>query len=315
MGIDVRGRSVRGGIAVPVVLELGGATMDVVVEAPAGATVGELAEALAGGPLPPGAVFRYIDGVAPAADAAVADVDLHAGSSLTFGPPQEPPTPAFDMGIAPQDVRFPCQNTEVGVGVEVGLAIFVTGGLDAGRVIPLTAGPHVLGRSLAADIHVESLTVSIEHAAIDVDEQTGAVVIADAGSLNGTRVDGALLPVRRPLRTRPAGGRRCVATRTQRRLAPRGARPPDRRGQPSTASADVELISPGHATAAPAEPAESSSTVVGTAAVTGRHGRGHGARVGPSPRGLRTVRSSHGARKLGRGPPAQPQGSAHRPHV
>ncbi|MFC0596865.1 FtsK/SpoIIIE domain-containing protein [Streptomyces palmae] len=66
----------------------------------------------------------------------------------------------------------------------------LTGGLDAGRAIPLTAGRTVLGRGAEADVRVAATGVSRNHAAFDV-RPDGRVTVTDLGSANGTDVNGA----------------------------------------------------------------------------------------------------------------------------
>jgi DNA-binding winged helix-turn-helix (wHTH) protein len=65
----------------------------------------------------------------------------------------------------------------------------------ASREFPLRAGRNVIGRDHSADVCVESAGVSRQHAAITID--SGAAVIADLGSKNGTYVDGA--PIEGPV--------------------------------------------------------------------------------------------------------------------
>ncbi|MFC7623808.1 FtsK/SpoIIIE domain-containing protein [Microlunatus sp. GCM10028923] len=65
----------------------------------------------------------------------------------------------------------------------------LSGGLDAGRVVAIPANrPLVIGRSPHADLSVESASTSWEHATVTLEGD--GVRIRDAGSTNGTLVDG-----------------------------------------------------------------------------------------------------------------------------
>jgi S-DNA-T family DNA segregation ATPase FtsK/SpoIIIE len=71
------------------------------------------------------------------------------------------------------------------------LELHVVGGPDAGRVIPLAQGRHVVGRSSDVPIRLHDPDVSRRHAAVHVGG--GAVTVADLGSTNGSRLDGVEL--------------------------------------------------------------------------------------------------------------------------
>ncbi|GAB3749855.1 FtsK/SpoIIIE domain-containing protein [Microlunatus parietis] len=65
----------------------------------------------------------------------------------------------------------------------------LSGGLDAGRVVPVPANrPLIIGRSPQADLSVDSASTSWEHATVTLEGD--GVRIRDAGSTNGTLVDG-----------------------------------------------------------------------------------------------------------------------------
>jgi pSer/pThr/pTyr-binding forkhead associated (FHA) protein len=74
----------------------------------------------------------------------------------------------------------------------------VTGDQLAGQVYPLRAGDQIVGRGGAADITVDCADVSRVHAYINWDGQT--VTVVDAGSRNGTAVNGHQLEGRCALR-------------------------------------------------------------------------------------------------------------------
>jgi DNA segregation ATPase FtsK/SpoIIIE, S-DNA-T family len=66
----------------------------------------------------------------------------------------------------------------------------IVGGLAAGLRLPLPAGPSVVGRRAPAAVAVDAATVSAAHLVVTV-APDGSATVADAGSTNGTRVDGA----------------------------------------------------------------------------------------------------------------------------
>ncbi|WP_298992102.1 FtsK/SpoIIIE domain-containing protein [uncultured Pseudokineococcus sp.] len=72
-----------------------------------------------------------------------------------------------------------------GAGV---LHLHVVAGPDAGLVVPLPPGRHVLGRGVGADVRLDDPRLSRRHLRLDVDRR-GALV-TDLGSANGTLVDG-----------------------------------------------------------------------------------------------------------------------------
>jgi len=74
-------------------------------------------------------------------------------------------------------------------------SLVVVGGWEMGREIELAESDHVFGRSLTADTRIDSPSVSREHARITSVEEDGSThfTVADLGSSNGTRVNGALV--------------------------------------------------------------------------------------------------------------------------
>jgi S-DNA-T family DNA segregation ATPase FtsK/SpoIIIE len=74
-----------------------------------------------------------------------------------------------------------------GAGSSSAVALHVAGGPDAGRVLTLSSGRHVIGRGAAASIQLADPDVSRRHVAVRVGG--GAITIADLGSTNGTRLD------------------------------------------------------------------------------------------------------------------------------
>lgn len=86
-------------------------------------------------------------------------------------------------------------------GSPVVARLIVTGpGHLSGRSIELRRGPALMGRNPSCDIQLLESTVSGRHAQIVTDGH--GVSIEDLGSTNGTRVNGDMLPMRRPRRLR-----------------------------------------------------------------------------------------------------------------
>lgn len=71
------------------------------------------------------------------------------------------------------------------------LALAFVGGPEAGRTVPLSAGRHVVGRGGTADVAVDDPDVSRRHLVVEV--AAGRVTVHDAGSANGSRLDGTAL--------------------------------------------------------------------------------------------------------------------------
>ena len=68
--------------------------------------------------------------------------------------------------------------------------LVVLGGLDSGRRIPLGSGTHRIGRS--AEVSLDDPALSSEHLVLTIAED-GSATVADAGSRNGTLVEGVSL--------------------------------------------------------------------------------------------------------------------------
>ncbi|WP_409332176.1 FtsK/SpoIIIE domain-containing protein [Trujillonella humicola] len=71
------------------------------------------------------------------------------------------------------------------------LCLDVVGGPDAGRSVPLSQGRHLVGRGSTAQIAVADPDVSRRHVVVTV--AAGRVTAQDAGSANGSRIDGTAL--------------------------------------------------------------------------------------------------------------------------
>ena len=153
-------------------LQVGGAELDMAVGASAGATVADLAAALAGGALAPGTGLevdgRFLEPAAP-----VAGAGLRQGDVLRLA-----------SGPGPGDGGW-VGAPEAAAAVAADL--HVVGGPCAGMRLPLSLGAVVVGRG--GDVVVDHPTVSRRHARLQVGHG-GHCVVEDLGSTNGTRVDG-----------------------------------------------------------------------------------------------------------------------------
>jgi S-DNA-T family DNA segregation ATPase FtsK/SpoIIIE len=164
-----------------------GTRADVLVEAPAGARLqeaGDLLLAAVGRPSPgarPPAFF--VDGE-PVNAVAIGRPPLLEGAVVTLGRPGGPPGRAA--------------GTAGGL-----LEVHVTSGPDAGTRLPLGVGTVCAGRAGSAGLRVDDPDVSRLHVQVVHDGTT--VLVRDAGSTNGTLLDGE--PVGSGTRAWPVGGR------------------------------------------------------------------------------------------------------------
>lgn len=187
-----------------VVLRTGRGEVDVevVVHDPA-ATVADLAAALApalGGRAPAGV---EVDGCHRAGSVPLADSGLRAGGELAPSPGPGPSGSGGGSGAARGGSRphldgsadldgsaglggpTPRPRPDPGAGPE----LRVVGGLTAGGRHRLAPGRSVVGRDPTCQVVLAGRTASRRHATVEVGPD-GAVVLADAGSLAGTWVDG-----------------------------------------------------------------------------------------------------------------------------
>ncbi|GLB66902.1 FtsK/SpoIIIE domain-containing protein [Arthrobacter mangrovi] len=122
------------------------------------------------------------------------DVSLTvAGSRLQDLVPHQSPLVNGAVIICGLPVRHPegpTTTTEADAGVPV-LTLAVTGGPDAGKLLELARGEHVLGRD-GATLVVEDPQLSRQHARITVDNRT--IRVTDLGSANGLWARGRRVP-------------------------------------------------------------------------------------------------------------------------
>lgn len=145
--------------------------VDVEIDAPATATVGAVAAALAdrlGVDAPGGLDVRRLG--------AISGVTTVAASGLRDGD-------IVALGRLGREVDVAATAVE----------LRIVGGCRAGARIALPPGRTTIGRAEAADVTVQDPALSREHVALVVDPG-GTVVVSDLGTSNGTAVDG------RPLR-------------------------------------------------------------------------------------------------------------------
>jgi len=126
--------------------------------------------------------------------ASAADVSLTvAGSRLRDLVPHRPPLVNGAVVVCGLPARHPegiTTTTEAESGVPA-LALAVTGGPDAGKLLELARGEHVLGRD-GATLAVDDPQLSRRHARITVDNRT--IRVTDLGSANGLWARGRRVP-------------------------------------------------------------------------------------------------------------------------
>ena len=146
--------------------------VEVEVVAAAGSTAGQLASALA--TLDPWgrhhATSISVSGAFVASAAVVGTHPLVDGAALTLAI-----QPAASSSPGPAAPRSP-------------VTLSVTHGPDAGRSIELVPGVHTVGRGSEAAVVIDDPRISRVHAVISVDADS--ISVADAGSTNGTELDG-----------------------------------------------------------------------------------------------------------------------------
>ncbi|HEY3629914.1 MAG TPA: FHA domain-containing protein, partial [Jatrophihabitantaceae bacterium] len=143
-----------------------GLARDVAINAPPGAALDEVAPTLTA-LLDPGAT----------------DPGLWSGSQLL--PPQ---ALLGGPGLRNGDVLQLGQPGERDLTAGAVLRVHVTGGPDAGLIVPLPRGVTTVGRGPTCDVTLTDPDVSRQHAALTV--STAGVTVRDLGSTNGTRLDG-----------------------------------------------------------------------------------------------------------------------------
>ncbi len=149
------------------VIDASGVQRDVsLTQTAANATLGDLVEATCSLDVAPDEQW-YVDDAAHVAGDLVATLPLLDGSRISRSPLHRV-----------QPLR--------------GWSVTLSGGLHAGGSLPVpTSRPLVIGRSPQADFHVESASLSWTHATVQ--REGDEVRVKDAGSTNGTFLDGAQL--------------------------------------------------------------------------------------------------------------------------
>lgn len=147
------------------VIDASGVQRDVsLTQIAADATLGDLIEAACAVEATPDEQW-YVDDTVHVASDLVADLGLLDGSQVSRTPLNRP-----------QQLR--------------GWSVTHSGGLQAGLALAVpTSRPLVIGRSSQADFHVDSASLSWTHATVQREDD--GVRVKDAGSTNGTYLDGA----------------------------------------------------------------------------------------------------------------------------
>ncbi len=145
-----------------------GACRDVRVEYVADAPARELLDALADELGLDGEPAARRAGEELPAEAPAAELALRHGDEIRFG--DDTPAPPTIPAVA---------------------ELVVTGGPQAGRRVPLPPGVHRVGRE--ASIAIEDPSLSAQHLVLTIGAD-GSATVADAGSRNGTLVEGVTLP-------------------------------------------------------------------------------------------------------------------------
>ncbi|MFL4479901.1 FtsK/SpoIIIE domain-containing protein [Paeniglutamicibacter sp. ORCA_105] len=128
-----------------------------------GTTLAQLVTATGGTVPPPGSTL-YVDAAAVPADTPLEELLLLEGSTISLAPLPRP-----------EPLR--------------GWSATVSGGLDAGAVIPLPAHrPLLIGRSPQADLVLQTESASWNHASLELEGD--GVRVRDSGSTNGTLLAG-----------------------------------------------------------------------------------------------------------------------------
>lgn len=133
---------------------------------------------------PPGAVLDEVSPtLATLLDPGAGEPGLWSGSQLL-------PAQALlgGPGLRNGDVLQLGQPGERDLAAGAVLRVHVTGGPDAGLIMPLPRGVTTVGRGPACDITLTDPDVSRQHAALTV--STAGVTVRDLGSTNGTLLDG-----------------------------------------------------------------------------------------------------------------------------
>lgn len=143
-------------------------SVDVVVEAPSGTTLGDLRAPLAAASGAPTTVVE-VAGVRLADSAVVGQPPLLHGSVLL----------ASEQGAATVGASRPS-------GAAVRLA--VVGGIDAGRTVAVGRGDHVIGRAASSGVRLDDRGISRAHAVLSV--RSEGITVRDLAPTNGSTVNG-----------------------------------------------------------------------------------------------------------------------------
>ena len=196
------------------------------------ATLADLIESATGLAVPADESW-WVDGAQHAADARIGEITLLDGSQIARSRP-----------VAAEPLR--------------GWSVLLSGGLHAGPALPVPRSrPLVVGRSPQADIFVDSPSLSWTH--VTFEREGDGVRVSDAGSTNGTYVDGVEVTDEGVLATEEcvvvAGGSALTLTPDSREslapapgtlhnLTPAGTAPFNRPPRPGRAGAPEDIRPP-----------------------------------------------------------------------
>ncbi|MGZ6799117.1 MAG: FtsK/SpoIIIE domain-containing protein [Mycobacteriaceae bacterium] len=153
------------------VLTRSGLRRDIVVTASPSTSLREVLAQYLG--TPASAVF--LGDTALNLDATLSSGVLHSGDRVAVGRPD--PRPGWPL---------------------VGTSLGVAGGAAAGTILTVPNGRLVIGRDARADLTIADQTVSARHATAEL-QRDGSLMVTDAGSANGTFLDGRRLAVGVPV--------------------------------------------------------------------------------------------------------------------
>jgi S-DNA-T family DNA segregation ATPase FtsK/SpoIIIE len=147
--------------------------LDLRLRAPSGSTVDDARPAL----------LQHFPGVDPSARLSIDGHALSGSAPLGVPPLLDGVRLVAHQGIAPPP-RPPAGLLE----------LHVVAGPDAGHVLPLRPGQHLVGRTPGCALTVDDADLSRAHLVLDV--SPAGLRLRDLGSTNGTLVDGVLTPPR-----------------------------------------------------------------------------------------------------------------------
>ena len=131
-------------------------------------------------------------------DVAVVEANVaNAIAEIRRGLGDDPKSPAFVCTVSRRGYRFCAEAEPIGEIPEARHRFHRWWLNWKDTTLPLSEGDNVVGRHPASDVWINATSVSREHARIVID--TGGAAVEDAGSTNGTYVDGKKISGRHSL--------------------------------------------------------------------------------------------------------------------